>query len=267
MKKTLSITGSLVLVLMVGVMVAGCQAQPTPTPPSGGETGGGTTGGQSTEAATEAPTQTSGGTVVGGGLLDPALADEGSAAINGQLYDTLVFANGDSITPGLALKWTISEDNLSYTFELRRNATFHDGTPVNADAVIANFTRWFDAADPLHGTGAYSAWVSTFGGFKGETAADGKPKSTFDGIEKIDDFTVLIHLNVPDPDLLPKLANGAFAIASPAAINDKFGSKDGVDGGSGPYKVGEWGDTKITLVPFDGYWNGAPEGNQEFEIK
>lgn len=262
MKKTQMLIGSLVLGLMVVIAAAGCQTQQPPTQATGGETGGETTGGQPTEAPGE-----TGGAVTGALLLDPALAGEGSAAITSQLYDTLVFASGDGVTPGLALKWTISEDNLSYTLELRRDATFHDGTPVNADAVIANFNRWFDPSDPLHGTGEYSAWLATFGGFKGETAADGKPKSTFDGIEKVDDFTVLLHLNTPDPDLLPKLANGAFAIASPAAINDKFGSKDGVDGGSGPYKLGEWTDTRITLIPFDGYWNGAPEGNQEFEIK
>src|SRR5690625_482448 len=43
--------------------------------------------------------------------------------------------------PGLATSWEPSEDNLSWTITLRDNVVFHDGTPLNAEAVRASFLR------------------------------------------------------------------------------------------------------------------------------
>ena len=181
-------------------------------------------------------------------MLDPALAsDADSKTVIGYLYEGLVKLDNGSPTPVLASSWTVSGDDLDYIFSLRSGATFHDGTAVNADAVIANFNRWFDAKDVLHGSGTYSMWVADFGGFKGETA-NGKSKSEFDGIEKQNDTTVILHLNTPDPNLLTKLSDPAFSIVSPAALQAAgFGTSSGKDGGSGAYKIGAWTATDLTL--------------------
>jgi peptide/nickel transport system substrate-binding protein len=130
--------------------------------------------------------------------------------------DTLVASNNGKPAPGLALSWTISEDRLDYVFTLKTGATFADGSAVTADAVVANFNRWFDPSDPAHASGPIDAWMATFGGFKGEKDATGKPKGSFDGIEKVDNFTVLVHLNRPYDDLLTALAQPDFGIVSPA---------------------------------------------------
>src|SRR5688572_23145082 len=61
--------------------------------------------------------------------------------------------------PGLAESWTVSEDGLDYVFQLKTGAVFSDNTPVNADAVAANFNRWFDPNDPARGSGSYEAWA------------------------------------------------------------------------------------------------------------
>lgn len=132
---------------------------------------------------------------------------------------TLVTDQGGQAAPGLALSWTISEDALDYVFQLKTDATFESGAPVNADAVVANFNRWFDPSNPAHGNGTYDAWLAAFGGFKGEKDDQGLPKSSFDGIEKVDNFTVLIHLNRPYADLLTTLAKADFAIQDPASFN------------------------------------------------
>ncbi|RMG69813.1 MAG: ABC transporter substrate-binding protein, partial [Chloroflexi bacterium] len=60
-----------------------------------------------------------------------------------QVYDTLVYRHPETreIVPGLATSWEISDDRLSYTFQLRQDVTFHDGTPFNAQAVAANLDR------------------------------------------------------------------------------------------------------------------------------
>jgi peptide/nickel transport system substrate-binding protein len=120
--------------------------------------------------------------------------------------------------PGLATSWTVSEDGLDYVFQLKTGAMFDDGTPINADAVVANFNRWFDPNNPARGSGSYEAWATAFGGFKGEKDETGQPKSIFDGIEKVDSFTVLIHLNKPFSDLLTVLAQPDFVIVSPASF-------------------------------------------------
>lgn len=65
-----------------------------------------------------------------------------------QVYDTLVYrepATGRFV-PGLAESWEISADGREYTFELRQDVVFHDGTPFDAAAVAANLDRILDPA-------------------------------------------------------------------------------------------------------------------------
>lgn len=131
----------------------------------------------------------------------------------------LVTMKDNQAAPALATGWTVSEDGLDYVFQLKTDAKFADGTPINADAVVENFNRWFDPNDPARGSGSYTAWATAFGGFKGEKDDAGKPKSSFDGIEKVDNFTVLIHLNEPFSGLLEALAQPDFVIANPASFS------------------------------------------------
>ena len=78
-----------------------------------------------------------------GSRLDPHLdVDWEVLYILSAVYDTLVYEDTDgSFVPGLALEWEISDDGTSYTFYLRDDVTFHDGTPFNAEAVQYNFER------------------------------------------------------------------------------------------------------------------------------
>lgn len=82
--------------------------------------------------------------------LDPATAgDNDSFRVTRQIYETLVSIDSETGGPvaGLAESWTESEDGLRYTFTLRRGVRFHDGTELNAQAVLANFTRWLNLND------------------------------------------------------------------------------------------------------------------------
>src|SRR5689334_22920402 len=65
------------------------------------------------------------------------------------VYDTLVYRNDvtHEFVPGLAASWKVSPDGLTYTFVLRQDVKFHDGTPFNADAVKANLIRVVDPAN------------------------------------------------------------------------------------------------------------------------
>lgn len=214
-------------------------------------------------AATEDPAEPAEPTVV-----DPSMPINTDAAA--YVYEGLSTIEDGQTLLVLALRVTVSDDGLDYIVELLPGVTFHDGTLLNADAVMANFNRWFDPEDPLRGSGSYDAWVENFGGFKGELDAEGKLKSTFDGIEKVDERTVLFHLNTPDEELMAKLANPAFAIISPAALAAPgFGTEAGVDGGTGPYMIGSWGDSGVTLEPYPDYWNSdaIPESSMEVSFQ
>lgn len=257
-----------ILMLVVTFVLAACGGQ-----------GSSATDTQATEAATGAPAteapasaepQATGPAIGGSGevvpadfsvskdiLLDPALAsDDDSRIVNNYLYEGLLQVVNNQMYLALATSFTRSEDGLDYIFELRPGVKFHDGSDFNADAVVANFNRWFDPADPTHGTGAYDAWVADFLGFKGEKTDAGVAKSTFDGIEKIDDLTVVVHLSSPDPDLVVYLSEPAFAIVNPAALKAPgFGTQKGMDGGTGPYILTEWNDAGLTLQSFGNYWD------------
>lgn len=196
--------------------------------------------------------------------LDPANTDPTLYPTVVNLYDGLVKESDGEITGVLATSFSSSEDGLDYIFNLRPGVTFHDGSPLNAEVVIANFNRWFDAAAPTHGSDTFQAWADAFGGFKGEVTNAGTPKSIYDGIEKVDGLTVLVHLNAADAEFLKKIASPAFSIVSLATLDAATG-----DGGSGPYKFSSFVDsaeTTVKLDPFEGYWNTSSIPTQSVEV-
>lgn len=117
-----------------------------------------------------------------------------------QVYDTLVYR--DPVTrefvPGLATEWNITPDGLVYTFTLRQDVTFHDGTPFNAQAVAANLDR---IVDP-------------------ETASQRARfmLGSYTGHQIVDDYTIRLILNSPYTPLLDSLSQVYLGIASPAAL-------------------------------------------------
>jgi len=100
--------------------------------------------------------------------------DGESFYIGVQVYDTLLsFEPGTTVVkPSLAKSWDVSEDGLEWTFYLRDDVTFHDGTPCDADAILFNFDRIWDADHPNRAghTGQFNYWSWFFGGFKGDVA-------------------------------------------------------------------------------------------------
>lgn len=202
-------------------------------------------------------------------LLDPANSDE--EFINGLIYEGLIRSgNSGGTLPGLAVTWTISEDKLDYIFTLRTDAAFHDGTPLTADVVIDNFNRWFDGDHPLRGNGSFAGWEAVFSGFKGETQSDGTAKSSFDGIEKVDNLTVLIHLSRQDSSLLSNLATLPLAIVSAdalAAAGDSYGEAGSTIAGTGPYMVTDFSSDTLVLSPNPDFRGEVPSDDLEFPLQ
>lgn len=253
----------LCVMMLLGLLLIACG----PASPTAEETQA--VGPVSGETATTAPPEAQ-PSLSRGLLLDPANAEDAdSQLVNSYLYEGLVRLEGDTVVPALALAWTMSDDGLDYIFSLRPGVVFHDGTPFNADAVLANFNRWFDPSDPLRGAGTYNGWKSVFLGFKGELQENGSPVSPFDGIEKVDELTVLIHLNRQEPSFLASLAQPYFAMVSPAALassGGNYGTAGSQIAGTGPYIVSSWTDTNLILQPNTSYWGEIPVVALEFPL-
>ncbi|AKN30232.1 ABC transporter substrate-binding protein [Clostridium carboxidivorans P7] len=173
--------------------------------------------------------------------LDPAYADDGeSAKVMCNVYEGLIAYKEDSteIQPCLAEKWNISSDGKVYTFNLRKNVKFHDGTPFNADAVVYNIERQLPpkAKDDM----PYASF--TFG----EVAK----------VEKVDDYTVKITLKEPYTPFLANLAMSLAApMASPTALKKSADKIMENPVGTGPFKFVKWTKSQsIELEKNNDYW-------------
>ena len=101
-------------------------------------------------------------------LMDPSLVSDGpSLRATDQIFNSLVGfkLGGTKVVPELALSWTTSKNGLAWTFKLRQNVKFSDGTPFNAAAVCTNFTRWYRFPAPLQSNALSYYWSTVFGGF------------------------------------------------------------------------------------------------------
>ena len=194
--------------------------------------------------------------------LDPALvSDVTSMFVTNQVYDTLVrYAPGGSmLVPGLAQSWSVSPDSMTWTFNVRPGVQFHDGTILDAAAVLYNFDRWWDPDHPYH-NGSFEFFAALFGGFKGE------PGCLISGLSTNGSQQFLLQLTEPFNPLPSLLTMPVFAIASPTAIQG--GSLSTSPVGSGPFRFGEWvsGD-HVQLDANPAYWGGQPSlDNLTFEI-
>jgi peptide/nickel transport system substrate-binding protein len=153
------------------------------------------------------------------------------------LCDKLVDVNQKlDIVPQLATDWKWSEDGTELVMDLRQGVTFHDGTPFNAAAVVANIER-------------------------SKTLPESRRKSELTSVktvEAISDYQVRFTLNSPDVTLLAQLSDRAGMMISPKAAAEmgaNFGSKPVC---SGPFKfVERVQQDRIVLEKFPQYWNAA----------
>ncbi len=168
--------------------------------------------------------------------LDPALmASFFEVSVQYNLHETLVHVTPDlKIEPGLASVET--PDPLTYRFTLKPNLTFHDGTPIDAAAVKANFDRMLDPA----------------------TGSPRRSELTpIDVVEVTGPLTFTIKLKSPYAPLLQVLANRAGMMVSPAAVKALGADFATKAVGAGPYKVVSWTkNSELVLERFPGYWRG-----------
>ncbi len=185
----------------------------------------------------------------------PQITDLNSTRVIKRMFEGLTAQELGTykIIPGLAQSWDISKDGLTYTFHLRPNVKFHDGTPLTAEAVKFCFDRQLNDQGPFYATGTYP-YVK---GFLGNVA----------GVEVVNPTTVQIRLKAPLTPFLQYLAHHSLYIYSPDALK-KWG-KDIVKHpvGTGPFKLETWEPgVRVVLARNDQYWGGAPKVRQAIYV-
>jgi peptide/nickel transport system substrate-binding protein len=209
--------------------------------------------------------------LVFGGNGEPVSLESGnitdgiSILVQRQIYDTLVdFKPGSTdLAPGLATSWKANANNTAWTFTLRKGVRFHDGTPMNADAIVFNLSRWWDKSHPygFRDQGrTFEIVGELLGGYKGDATA------VIKNIVKVNDTTVRVDLNKPSSVLPNVMAAGYFGIASPTAIKKegaKYGTPASKPVGTGPFIFQSWrtGD-RVTLLPNKLYWGEKAKVDQ-----
>jgi peptide/nickel transport system substrate-binding protein len=138
------------------------------------------------------------------------------ARILRSIYDNLVVLQADqTVAPWLATSWEISPDRRQYTFTLRQDVTFHDGTKFDAAAVKANFDRILDPANALLS-------LPQIGPYTGATV--------------LSPYQVRLQFSAPFEAFLRNLSATGLSVVSPAAAA-KYGKVFGQNPvGTGPFK-------------------------------
>ncbi|WP_223479600.1 ABC transporter substrate-binding protein [Oricola indica] len=158
------------------------------------------------------------------------------------------------IVPRLAESCEVSSDARRFVFRLRPGVRFHDGAPLDAEAVALNYARFCDP----------SSWV-----FSPEAAGLNRTAANMIAkIEAIDPLTVEILLNESAPDFLRYMtqedAPGAQSLVSPLALK-QFGAEGCADEtapGTGAFCFHRRFDTPdgpgVELIRNDAYWGSRP---------
>lgn len=153
------------------------------------------------------------------------------------LYNTMeplvqIDDNGEP-QPLLAESWEVSDDGLTYTFNLRQGVTFHDGSPLTAEDVVFTFEYGRD--------------------FEGHV--NGADFSNVNTVNALDDSTVAVTLNTPDSMFLSTMALHSGVIVAERHLADMPAHPIG----TGPFAFSEWNrGESLFMERYDGYWGDTP---------
>ncbi len=152
------------------------------------------------------------------------------------VYDTLVEPDENlAMQPALAESWEVSDDLLTWTFDLREGVTFHDGSDFTADDVVYSYKRIIDEA--LNPSWRFASVTD---------------------VVAVDDFTVEIQLSSPTPNLLAAIG-GYKGMSIVSQANVESGEIVSNPIGTGPFKMESYDVAdSIVLSANEDYWGGAP---------
>jgi oligopeptide transport system substrate-binding protein len=186
--------------------------------------------------------------------LDPHLAEGVPAAnILRDLFEGLTAESPDGrVVPGAALRWNISRDGKTYTFYLRRDATWSNGDPLRAQDFVYSFRR---SADPE--TASKYAHVLLPIENAEDVLAGRQPVEAL-GVEALDEFNLQIRLVDPTPYFLGLLNHSSTYPLHQASV-EEHGSRFSRPGNlvsNGAYVLVDWKvRSQIVLEKNPRYWD------------
>lgn len=199
--------------------------------------------------------------------IDPQLATEAS----GIIVDTLLFEGltridlKGEVTGAASESWEISEDGLTWKFNLRKNAKWSNGDPVTAHDFVFG---WLRALNPETAS-EYAYELYYIEGAQEYNEKKGKKENV--KIKALDDYTLEFKIKKPTP-YLPSLLS--FPTYYPA--NEKFVKETGQEYmttvkksmGNGPYVLKEWTpESNMILAKSENYWNKDNIHMDKLELK
>ncbi len=241
--------------VLLTTIFTGCGAKDGAS--SGNEPAPESAGGSGTQKEAEEPEETDGG----GGEAETGYRDTIRVALNGdqdnldphnnrtnsivvsQIYGRLVTRDmNNEIVPDLAESWEVSEDELTWTFHLRKGVKFHNGQEFTARDVKASIERTIDKVNTVNTTEAMGI---------------------IDEVIIVDDYTVQLVTGKPVGPFLQTMSGNLGGMMMCADVIEEYGADIGYDPetvvGTGPYRLAEWNkEENMTLEANEDYWRGTP---------
>lgn len=175
-------------------------------------------------------------------ILDPHVGSSRyDTVVLRMVFDSLVYRTDEGeFVPHLATSWETSEDGLTWTFMLRDDVTFHDGTPFNAEAAKISFDRMVNPDT------ASQAAAGQLG--------------PYESSDVVDEFTLQMNFSAPFASFLTNLSGVYLTPASPTAI-EELGADFGTNPvGTGPFRFVEWVPQSHIIIERNPDYAWAPEG-------
>lgn len=168
--------------------------------------------------------------------LDPRVEYSNGVMVLHNVYETLTHYNDQSgeLEPLLATEWSSNEDGTKWTFQLRDDVKFHDGTAMTADSVVNSINKVKEM-----GQGAAYLWDAVT------------------NIEATGDYEVTFTCSYGAPiDLISSACYAGYIISDASLSQTTEWFNQGNDGGTGPYAIAQATGDTVVLKGFEEYRDG-----------
>lgn len=175
--------------------------------------------------------------------LDPAVSSEmTSHEYIMQLFSGLVCLDDNlEPAPDIAQDWQISSDGTTYTFYLRDDVMFHDGTEVKAEDFKYSWER---ACDPATGSQTAAAYLGDIVGVSEVLAGETKEIS---GVSVTGDYTLEVTIDAPKSYFLSKLTYPTSFVVDGTNVASG-GEWWRHPNGTGPFKLNQWEENSLLVL-------------------
>ncbi len=181
--------------------------------------------------------------------LDPSIEYSNGIMILQNVYETLTHYNPETgnVDPMLATSWESNEDGTVWTFQIRDDVVFHDGSALTAQQVVNSIQRTMDL-----GQGGAYIWDAVLEDKGGSIEATGE-------------YEVTITCGYPSAiDLVASSGYAAYIMSDAVLDKDVEYFNEGHDGGSGPYAITQANGDSVVLQAFADYRGGWTDEQYQY---